>query len=131
MTLKGVKFTEEHKQKISNSLKGRKLSPEHIKNCVLGHKGLKHTEDWKKENGERCKGIKNWQWKGDNGSYGAIHNWVRKWKGRPNHCEVCGTTERRMYHWANIDHKYRRVLEDYISMCEPCHVRYDIDLKLR
>jgi hypothetical protein len=64
-------------------------------------------------------------WKGGIAKYGANHNWVRKLKGKPNHCEICGTTEKRMYHWTNIDHTYKRVSEDYISMCVPCHKQYD------
>jgi hypothetical protein len=64
-------------------------------------------------------------WKGDNAGYVAIHMWVTRWKGKPNYCENCGTTEKRKYEWANIDHKYHRVLDDYIRMCTSCHRKYD------
>ena len=30
-------------------------------------------------------------------------------------------------HWANIDHKYRRNLDDWIGLCAKCHRRYDIE----
>lgn len=70
-------------------------------------------------------GENHYKWKGDNGGYDAMHKWVQKWKGRPNKCEVCGTEKEKYYDWANIDHKYRRVLEDYIRMCRVCHKRYD------
>lgn len=36
-----------------------------------------------------------------------------------------GINKKQMYHWANIDHKYRRLLDDYISMCVSCHRQYD------
>lgn len=73
-------------------------------------------------------GNKNWLWKGDKASYTALHSWVRRWKGKPTKCEVCGSEGIKKYQWANIDHKYRRVLEDYISMCPSCHKKYDIRL---
>jgi hypothetical protein len=92
-------------------------------------KKYKQTDEHKKKIGEANKGEKNYQWKEENGSYNSIHKWVNKWKGKPNHCELCGTTEKRKYHWANIDHKYRRVLDDYISMCVPCHKKYDRKFK--
>lgn len=78
--------------------------------------------------GNQFIGKKNGFWKGDDAGYVALHDWVRRWKGKPKKCEHCGSTTRKMYHWANIDHKYRRVLEDYISMCVSCHKKYDIEL---
>ena len=68
---------------------------------------------------------KNSQWKGNEAGEDAMHKWVYRWKGRPNICEVCGTTNKKFYDWANIDHTYRRVLEDYIRMCRSCHRKYD------
>lgn len=73
-------------------------------------------------------GEKNGLWKGEKVSYAGVHIWVKKWKGKPKNCEVCGAKDERRYHWANIDHKYRRVLEDYISMCASCHKKYDLKL---
>ena len=66
-------------------------------------------------------------WKGDKAGYSAIHIWVNKWKGRPITCEKCGKTDltNKQIHWANIDHKYRRVLDDYIRLCRKCHCEYD------
>ena len=70
-------------------------------------------------------GEKNGKWKGDNAGYTSIHDWIRKWKGIPSLCEMCGTVTSKKFEWANIDHKYRRVLEDYIRMCCKCHKNYD------
>lgn len=69
---------------------------------------------------------KMYRWKGDNAGVVAMHRWVEKWKGTPKKCEVCGTEKKGMYDWANVDHSYKRVLEDYIRMCRSCHRNYDI-----
>lgn len=56
--------------------------------------------------------------------YSALHKWVTKWKVKPDACENCGKTNCRI-EWANIDHKYRRVLDDYIPLCVSCHFHFD------
>ena len=66
-------------------------------------------------------------WKGDRVGKNAVHDWVRKWKGRPNKCENCGTTKAKKFEWANIDHKYRRILQDYVRMCSKCHRNHDYE----
>ena len=71
------------------------------------------------------RGEKHGLWKGDNAKYWAIHEFISKWKGKPKLCEMCGTTTAKKYEWANVDHKYRRVLEDYIRMCTKCHLKFD------
>lgn len=73
------------------------------------------------------KGSNNPLWAGDEVSYSALHEWVRKWKGTPKKCEMCGTETASMYEWANIDHQYRRVLDDFIRLCRKCHYHYDRD----
>ena len=72
-------------------------------------------------------GEKNHEWKGEEAGYVPIHVWVQRWKGKPGTCEKCGRTglSGKMIHWANIDHKYRRVLDDYIRLCAKCHYAYD------
>jgi len=66
-------------------------------------------------------------WKQAKEWYHNLHNWIRNTKGKASKCEFCGKegTGRGM-HWANVDHKYSRVLEDYISLCQSCHRKYDI-----
>jgi hypothetical protein len=66
-------------------------------------------------------------WAADDVGYDALHRWVVRHKGRLQRCDRCGTTEPRLYEWANVDHKYRRVLEDWVRMCRPCHRRHDYD----
>lgn len=66
------------------------------------------------------------QWKGDAVGYKALHDWLRKHHGRPNLCEVCGTTDpNKNYEWANLSHEYRRDRKDFKRMCISCHRRHD------
>lgn len=79
---------------------------------------------------EILSGKNSYNWKGDKVKYRALHDWVRKYKGKPEICEHCGATikDRRLC-WANIDHKYRRNLNDFISLCYSCHKKYDLKMK--
>ena len=96
------------KSNFSSFKKGHIRSSETIKKCL-----------------EAVTGKNNYQWK-EKPSYNSIHTWVRRWKDKPSICEMCGVTTAKKYEWANIDHKYRRVLEDYIRVCTSCHRKYDI-----
>lgn len=55
-----------------------------------------------------------------------FHQAVVKARGRAaeHGCTHCGTTEDRVYHWANVSRNYEDV-NDYIPLCVPCHYRYD------
>ena len=68
---------------------------------------------------------KHLNWKGNNVGYQALHTWVRKHKGTPQKCEHCGRTDKKKYEWANIDHSYKRNLDDWIRLCTKCHREYD------
>lgn len=91
--------------------------------------GRKHTIAFKKKmsNFQKSRiGEKSSNWKGENAKHAAIHMWVRKYKGKPEICEHCGITrKKRRMEWANKDHKYRRNLDDYFSLCISCHKKYD------
>lgn len=73
-----------------------------------------------------AKGKENGMWKGDSASYYAKHIWMKTNFGKPQMCENCGTTERRMYHWANISGRYIRDRSDWLRLCVPCHKSHDI-----
>jgi hypothetical protein len=94
-------LTEESKKKIGKSHIG-------VSSGMLG------------KTGENCP-----NWKGDSAGKHAIHRWVEKNKGRPKKCGICGIEGNKIYDWANKDHRYRRVLDDYIRLCRACHQKYD------
>jgi hypothetical protein len=62
-------------------------------------------------------------WKGQKVGYRGIHYWVRRMLGIPKKCQKCGLKSNipRKIDWANIDHKYRRNIEDYTPLCKSCH----------
>lgn len=66
-------------------------------------------------------------WKGNNVTYGTIHEWVYRRLGRPLNCEKCGKEELNPYkiHWANISGEYKRILRDWVRLCIICHKKYD------
>lgn len=82
--------------------------------------GKKLTFDvWNK--GKKCPqttGNKNGMWK-DNAGYGAIHNWIRRYKQKQNQCAECN--KKGKTHWHNTNLKYKRNLEDWIELCNSCH----------
>lgn len=67
-------------------------------------------------------GKKSPNWKGDKAGRIAMHNWVYTHKGKPKVCKHCG---KRASDWANKDHKYKRKLGDYMSLCQSCHLKWD------
>lgn len=95
--------------------------------------GNKRSERTKQKIRITMKGGKNDLWKGEDVSYIGAHIWVQRWKGKPSTCEKCGKANLtgHQIHWANIDHKYRRVLDDYIRLCARCHKEYDKSIPRR
>lgn len=128
-------------KKCSASVNGKKMigikhSKEHTRKIIESLKRVEHTKEWNEKVGlankgktSKSKGIhKNERagnWKGDNAKYSSIHSWVQRWKGKAEYCEVCGIKGKKRYHWSNVDHQYKRILDDYISMCVSCHKKYD------
>lgn len=104
----GKNHLETTKRKISKTMTGRKLN----------------YETWNKGKTEE-KSIK---WKGDGAGYSAMHKWIVRQKGNAKDqlCK-CG---RRAQEWSNINHKYRRILKDYVARCYKCHGKYDKEHKL-
>jgi hypothetical protein len=107
------------------------ISAEHLakkKLQVPWNKGLNGVQvPWNKgKSSPQVSGEKNGMWKGKNATMVAHHNWIKRRLGTPQKCELCGTTEKRMYHWANISHMYKRDVSDYMRVCVPCHKKYDM-----
>lgn len=94
-----------------------------------GTKGI--MKAWNK--GKKMPSGKNaYAWKGAFVGYRGIHRWINFYKGKAIKCEHCGKTGNgRQIHWANINHKYTRNLNDYISLCYSCHGKYDKKNNLR
>lgn len=61
-------------------------------------------------------------WHGDGVNYQQIHYWIRQKMGNPQECKSCGETERKLY-WHNINDLYRKITEEWVSICPPCHKR--------
>ena len=110
---KGHKVSKDIRDKISESKKGQ----------LAWNKGKKCPQFSDKYHPN---------WKGNNVGYFGVHIWVLKQKGNPDKCSECGkigkkTGRKWNIEWANIDHKYRRVLGDYIALCVSCHRKYDFN----
>lgn len=75
------------------------------------------------------KGVAHPLWKGDAGGADTKHYRIRTKLGRPNHCEVCGKSNigfpNYKFHWANLNHQYRDVNEEWAQLCNKCHHAYD------
>jgi hypothetical protein len=100
-----------------------KKSPHLVK--YQAQKGTHLSKQTEFKKGEFA-GERSYTWKGDEASYAAIHLWASNHFGKPQKCEHCGTTEKRMYHWANISGTYRRERTDWLRLCVPCHKNHDI-----
>lgn len=154
-TVRGTKFTEEHKRNLSLALKGvnkgRKHTLETRKKMSRARKGVKFSETHKKNMGIAMKkrtkegrhpwvgkkhkldwrakvsGGKNVMWKGDKVGYLALHGWVRRHLGKPNRCDFCGLIDgnENKFEWANKSGEYLRDLSDWIRLCVKCHRLYD------
>jgi NUMOD3 motif len=137
---------------MTHPLAGRKQSPEHVEKRAAANRGRKHSEEAKAriragkarnpgsghtgkhhsaEAREKLRvarklsGIEHPLWKGEKVSYTNLHRWVQRHKPRTGTCARCQSSAKRTQ-WANVDHLYRRVLEDYIEMCVSCHKLYDL-----
>ena len=138
--------TKEYRRKISESMRGKKRVPFSEKarrNMSIAHKGQvpwnkgkKFSEEHKRKLSEAHKGKtdeKSSNWKGDNVGYHGIHAWVKKHKGKATQCQDCGNKADggHAIDWTNVDHKYKRNLDDYIERCRPCHRNYDTEVAKR
>ncbi|MEK6884664.1 MAG: hypothetical protein AABY22_33835, partial [Nanoarchaeota archaeon] len=149
-TIKGTKFTIEHRMNLSKSMigknKGKKRSLATRKQMSVSHTGMKFSKTHKenltkaiikriKEKGHpwlgkkhklnwklKVAGGKNTQWKGSKVGYVALHSWVRRELGKPNKCDFCGRNDenQNIYEWANKSGNYLRDLNDWIRLCKKC-----------
>ena len=121
---KGCPCTEATKKKLRQAHLGKKQSKEHIEKGRLSRLGKKRTEATKEKMRQAQLGKKSTSWKGNNAGFSAIHKWVSRSKGKASlhKCIDCGEQAE---HWSNVDHSYKRNLEDYKPRCIGCHRKYD------
>jgi len=109
----GFTVPEDMRQRISETLKGRKLSDNHKDNIVKGMVGkVSHGED-------------SHMWKGDAIGYSGVHKWIRDQLGAPKLCENCDATSGVAFDWANLSYEYKRDVSDWARLCRRCHFLID------
>jgi hypothetical protein len=72
-------------------------------------------------------GSNNINWKAENASYGAKHDWASRHWGKPQLCQHCSAENlgSRKHQWANISGKYKRDRSDWLRLCAKCHFKFD------
>ena len=55
--------------------------------------------------------------------YSTIHARIKILWGKADICDFCGSTN--TVNWANKDHTYRLIREEWLKLCRKCHVNYD------
>lgn len=150
MPQKGIKHTDEARNKIRLALLGRKrpeLSGKNNPNwkdkiichCHICKKLFAvypsrinakfcsrkcYAEDWKKR-------IPGHNFAGDNVGYSGAHKRVKAQRGNLNVCEICKTSDtKNVYEWANLTGKYADI-GDYKRMCRFCHREYDAKREMK
>ena len=118
-----IEFQDKCKKHISKAMKGNK-----------SHLGIQHSIKTKKKMSEAKMGENNPlfekygkdhpNWKGEDVSYGALHEWIRKHKPIPKKCEKCGKVTTKL-DASNISGEYKRDLNDWEYLCRSCHWKKD------
>ena len=107
---------------------------EAIRKAHLGVKDGPHSKAWNKKISKSLMGhpvskkVRDRLYKGKEAGYSAFHKRVQAKRGNPQSCEMCKTSIRRRYEWANLTGKYHDI-KDYKRMCKPCHMNYDFERK--
>lgn len=76
------------------------------------------------------RGDKHFGWKGNNVGYGALHDWVRAYKGNPTRCSK-DSSHKGPFHWSNKSGEYKRDLTDWQSLCVSCNFNDGIKINQR
>lgn len=133
---KGKQLSEDHKKKISLSLKGRMpkfipnntgriLSTETKKKIRLGNLGKKMSKKSRIKMSLGRKGKytddQSWTWKGSEVGYSALHKWVKRHLGKAKKCINNPLHKFNKYEWANISGEYKRDLSDWHELCITCN----------
>lgn len=138
MGMNGKKHSEEAKKKMreaklgkcegeNNSFFGKKHSNE-AREKMRQAKLKNPTKHWKGKRRPDIGVLMRGRWKGDHESVAIAtkHDRIRKMWGTPRICEICGTTEAKIYDWSNKDHLYRVDRDDWQRLCRQCHRQWDV-----
>ena len=138
--LTGYKQTDEHKRNTGKAMisknKGRKSKPftqqrkDNIKKSLAKNKykrsGKNHPLHGKVGKDNPTYGAKNGNWKGGHSKLRCtrMHAWVIQNKSKASNykCIDCG---KQALDWSNVDHLYKKILDDYRPRCRSCHQLYD------
>ena len=116
--------TKEFSEKMSIAAKKRTWTDQQKERLRQANLGKQYSKEINAK--KASKGEKNPMWKGNEASYYAIHIWVNSHKGKPQKCADCGaTSSERKLEWSNVDHQYKRDINDYVARCVPCHRQHD------
>lgn len=146
---KGIKNTKETRQKISDKLKGRKLSVEHIMKIQKTRKGYKHSDETKKKlskshigisrklsdnekqrlsdlyKGEKCR-----FWQGGKSFEKYSVDWTKTLRQSIRErdcyrCSICGENQGDVAHSVHhIDYnKINCNPDNLITLCHSCHTK--------
>jgi len=80
---------------------------------------------------ETTKGIKNPNYNNlkKNPSYFGVHSYIRRYKPKPEGCEICGSKSK--LELSSKTHEYKRDVDEYRYLCRSCHELYDIQKGFR
>jgi hypothetical protein len=101
----------------------------HVRVCPICKEEFYHQSLWTKTCGkETCRKTHYQSRPGllkADAKYGALHKWVRRHFGAPDHCDICGVAGKRHYVWSHKTHEYPRSAEGWWQLCRGCLFRYD------
>lgn len=81
------------------------------------------TQEERQRRREASTGANNPNWKGDQVSYGSLHNYIRYNLPKPPLCQLCAIKP--AFDLANISQRYLRDLTDWEWLCRRCHMKKD------
>lgn len=125
-----------HKENPGSFVKGQKPWNYGKVGVQIGwNKGVKgtHFSPRTEFTPDRVIGEKNYQWKGANVGYHALHGWITRNYGKASRCEninsklgfPCKKISKN-YDWAFINKEgYARDRNQYMELCHSCHMKYD------
>ena len=132
----------EYRQHMSDVKKGKIYPNSFHKGHKIRNTGRtrfkKGNIAWSKLNSDKMpKGENNHNWKGQNITYGALHDWLKRAYGALSICEnkdciyprtTSGgkiLTKPVRFEWANIDRVYVRERKHWARLCASCHRLFD------